>query len=125
MSDTLKVVGQPLPKVDAMTRVNGTAVYADDIKLPRMLHCKILRAQAPHARIKSIDTSASRRIPGVIAVITGQELPIRFGIMPVSQDERALAAEKVRYVGDPVPAVAVSAARPSRSRTRSWSASWR
>src|SRR2546423_1214249 len=65
----LKVVGRPLPKVDAMARVTGTAVYADDIKLPRMLHCKILRAQAPHARIKSIDTSAARRLPGVVAVI--------------------------------------------------------
>jgi CO/xanthine dehydrogenase Mo-binding subunit len=71
-----------------------------------MLHCKILRAQSPHARILTVDTSAARRIPGVVAVITGEDLPIRFGIMPVSQDERALESEKVRYVGDPVAAVA-------------------
>lgn len=100
------VVGRGLPKVDGMAKVLGQALYADDISLPRMLHCKILRAQAPHARIVSIDTAAARRIPGVVSVITGRELPIRFGIMPVSQDEAALEAEKVRYVGDPVAAVA-------------------
>jgi 4-hydroxybenzoyl-CoA reductase subunit alpha len=106
MKNGFDVVGKPLPKVDAMTRVMGTAIYADDINLPRMLHCKILRAQTPHARILSVDASAARRTPGVVAVITGQDLPIKFGIMPVSQDERALESEKVRYVGDPVAAVA-------------------
>src|SRR5262249_42308648 len=60
----------------------------------------------PHALIVSVDASAARRIPGVKAVLTGHDLPIRFGIMPVSQDERALEAEKVRYVGDPIVAVA-------------------
>ena len=104
--DRLAVVGQPLPKVDGAAKLTGVARYADDIVLPRTLHCKILRAQMPHARILSIDVSAARRIPGVQAVITGEELPIRFGILPVSQDERALEHEKVRYVGDPVAAVA-------------------
>jgi 4-hydroxybenzoyl-CoA reductase alpha subunit len=102
----LSIVGQSLPRVDATARVDGSAVYADDILLPRTLFCKILRAQAPHARIRSIDASRARRIPGVKAVITGEDLPIRFGILPVSQDERALEHEKVRYVGDPVAAVA-------------------
>jgi 4-hydroxybenzoyl-CoA reductase alpha subunit len=100
------VVGRPLPRVDAAAKVTGVAVYADDIALPRMLHCRILRSPHPHARIRSVDASAARRIPGVAAVLTGQDLPIRFGIMPVSQDERALEFEKVRYVGDPVAAVA-------------------
>src|SRR5207244_10022912 len=87
-------------------KVTGVAVYADDILLPRMLHCRILRSPHPHARILGVDVSAARRIAGVRAVITGEDLPIRFGILPVSQDERALEAEKVRYVGDPVAAVA-------------------
>jgi 4-hydroxybenzoyl-CoA reductase alpha subunit len=100
------VVGQPIPKVDGAAKVTGVAVYADDILLPRMLHCRILRSPHPHARILGVDVSAARRIPGVQAVITGHDLPIRFGILPVSQDERALEAEKVRYVGDPVAAVA-------------------
>ncbi|MDP9246474.1 MAG: molybdopterin-dependent oxidoreductase, partial [Candidatus Dormibacteraeota bacterium] len=102
----LKVVGRPLPRVDAAAKVTGVAVYADDLHLPRMLHCRILRSPHPHARIVSVDATAARRIPGVKAVLTGQDLPIRFGILPVSQDERALESEKVRYVGDPVAAVA-------------------
>ncbi|TMG23127.1 MAG: aldehyde oxidase, partial [Chloroflexi bacterium] len=102
----MKLVGRPLPKVDAATKVTGRALYADDIVLPRTLHCKILRSPHPHARILSIDTSGARRIPGVVAVITGTDLPIKFGILPVTQDERALEHEKVRYVGDPIAAVA-------------------
>ena len=99
-------VGRSYPRLDGSAKVRGQAVYADDIALPRMLHCKILRAQAPHARILSIDASAARRLPGVVAIITGRDLPIRFGILPVSQDEAALEEHKVRYVGDPVAAVA-------------------
>jgi len=102
----LDVVGQPLPRVDAAAKVTGVAVYADDIVLPRMLHCRILRSPHPHARILSVDAGAARRVPGVRAVLTGQDVPIRYGIMPVAQDERALEFEKVRYVGDPVAAVA-------------------
>ncbi|MDQ6922059.1 MAG: aldehyde oxidase, partial [Candidatus Dormibacteraeota bacterium] len=92
MSDRrdLTVVGRPFPKPDAAEKVTGTSVYADDIQLPRMLHCRILRSPHPHARILSVDASAARRIPGVVAVLTGEDLPIRFGILPVSQDERAL-----------------------------------
>jgi len=104
----MKVVGKPLPKVDAAAKVTGRAVYADDMLPPRTLHCKILRSPHPHARILSIDTSAARRIPGVLAVITGADLPIKFGILPVTQDERALEHEKVRYVGDPIAAVAAT-----------------
>ena len=106
MTRELGSVGKPYPKVDGAAKVRGQAIYADDIQLPRMLHCKILRAQAPHARILSVDTSAARRLPGVVAVITGRDLPIKFGILPVTQDEAALEGEKVRYVGDPVAAVA-------------------
>jgi len=100
------VVGKPLPKVDAAAKVTGRAIYADDMLLPRTLHCRILRSPHPHARILAIDTSAARRMPGVQAVITGHDLPVKFGILPVTQDERALEHEKVRYVGDPIAAVA-------------------
>ena len=100
------VIGKSLPKPDAVSKVTGRAVYADDMLLPRTLHCRILRSPHPHARIVSIDTSAARRMPGVVAVITGADLPIKFGILPVTQDERALEHEKVRYVGDPIAAVA-------------------
>jgi 4-hydroxybenzoyl-CoA reductase alpha subunit len=100
------VIGKPLPKPDAVSKVTGRAIYADDMLPARTLHCRILRSPHPHARILSIDTSAARRMPGVHAVITGTDLPIKFGILPVTQDERALEHEKVRYVGDPIAAVA-------------------
>ncbi|HEY5725736.1 MAG TPA: molybdopterin cofactor-binding domain-containing protein, partial [Methylomirabilota bacterium] len=67
----------------------------------------ILRSPHPHARIKSIDTTRAAALPGVYAVITGRDLPrVKFGILPVSQDEEALCVDKVRMVGDPVAAVA-------------------
>jgi 4-hydroxybenzoyl-CoA reductase subunit alpha len=101
-----KVIGTPRPKVDAYSKVTGRALYADDIMLPRMLYGRLLRSPHPHAHILSIDTRRALELPGVVAVLTGEDLPQKFGILPSSQDEYALAVEKVRYVGDPVAAVA-------------------
>ncbi|HEY7111835.1 MAG TPA: molybdopterin cofactor-binding domain-containing protein, partial [Thermoanaerobaculia bacterium] len=101
-----RVVGRPYAKVDAAAKVTGQTRFADDVVLPRMLHCKILRSRLAHARILRIDASKARALPGVAAVATGVELPIAFGILPVSQDEHALAIDRVRFVGDPVAAVA-------------------
>src|SRR5215467_4384205 len=102
----LKVVGKPFRKVDARSKCVGQTKFADDIFLPRMLFAKLLRSHVPHALIKSIDVSEALKLPGVIAVITGKNLPIPYGILPVSQDEHALCLDKVRFVGDPVAAVA-------------------
>jgi 4-hydroxybenzoyl-CoA reductase subunit alpha len=102
----LKVVGKPFRKVDARAKCTGQTKFADDIVLPRMLSCKILRSHEPHALIKNADVSKALALPGVIAVITGKDLPISYGILPVSQDEHALCIDKVRFIGDPVAAVA-------------------
>src|SRR5437016_3633265 len=102
----LKVVGKPFRKVDARAKCTGQTKFADDIFLPRMLSCKILRSHHPHALIKYIDVSKALATPGVVAVITGRDLPIPYGILPVSQDELALCIDKVRFIGDPVAAVA-------------------
>jgi 4-hydroxybenzoyl-CoA reductase subunit alpha len=102
----LKVVGKPFRKVDARAKCTGQTKFADDIVLPRMLYCKILRTHLPHALIKNIDVSKAIALPGVLAVITGKDLPIPYGILPVSQDEHALCVDKVRFIGDPVAAVA-------------------
>ena len=101
-----RVVGRPLPKVDAAAKVTGQTRFADDLFLPRMLHCKILRSKIAHARLVRVDVSAALALPGVVAAATGRDLPIAFGILPVSQDEHALALDRVRFVGDPVAAVA-------------------
>src|SRR5262244_3310524 len=102
----LKVVGKPFRKVDARAKCTGQTRFADDIFLPRMLYCKILRSHLPHALIKNIDVTKALALPGVFAVITGKDLPIPYGILPVSQDEHALCIDKVRFIGDPVAAVA-------------------
>jgi 4-hydroxybenzoyl-CoA reductase subunit alpha len=103
---TLRVVGSAVRKVDGLSKCAGVTKFADDIVLPRMLFCKLHRSPVPHARIVGIDTSKALKMPGVIAVLTGRDLPIPFGILPVSQDEHALCPDKVRFVGDPVAAVA-------------------
>jgi 4-hydroxybenzoyl-CoA reductase alpha subunit len=102
----LKVVGKPFRKVDARAKCVGQTKFADDIVLPRMLFCKILRSHFPHAVIKNIDFSKALAVPGVVAVLSGKDLPISYGILPVSQDEHALCIDKVRFIGDPVAAVA-------------------
>jgi len=102
----LNVVGKPFRKVDARAKCVGQTKFADDIVLPRMLFCKLLRSHVPHALIKNIDVSKALALPGVLAIITGKDLPIPYGILPVSQDEHALCIDKVRFVGDPVAAVA-------------------
>ena len=102
----LNVVGKPFRKVDARAKCTGQTKFADDIVLPRMLFCKLLRSHLPHALIKNIDISKAAALPGVFAIITGKDLPISYGILPVSQDEHALCIDKVRFIGDPVAAVA-------------------
>jgi 4-hydroxybenzoyl-CoA reductase alpha subunit len=107
MKEAFTVIGQPLPKIDAWAKVTGETRYADDLVLPRMAFGKLLRSTHAHARILAIDTTRARALAGVYAVITGHDLPrVKFGILPVSQDEEALCTEKVRMVGDAVAAVA-------------------
>ncbi len=105
--ERFSIVGQNLPKIDAWAKVVGETKYADDMVLPRLAYGKLLRSPHPHALIRSIDTARARALPGVYAVITGRDLPpVKFGILPVSQDEEALCVDKVRMVGDAVAAVA-------------------
>ncbi|HEU4874704.1 MAG TPA: molybdopterin cofactor-binding domain-containing protein, partial [Pyrinomonadaceae bacterium] len=106
MTKDLNIIGKPFRKVDARAKCVGQTKFADDIVLPRMLFCKMLRSHLPHALIKSIDVSKALALPGVFAVVTGKDFPIPYGILPVSQDEHALCIDKVRFIGDPVAAVA-------------------
>ena len=106
MAEKLSVVGRSVTKGDAAAKVTGQTVFADDLVLPRMLYAKLLRSPHPHARLRSIDVTKAAAHPGVLATLVGSELPIPFGILPVSQDEHALCLDKVRFVGDPVAAVA-------------------
>src|SRR5213593_4766180 len=100
------VIGRRLPKVNSWAHLTGEARYADDLFLPRMLFGRLLRSTRPHARIRHIDVSRAAAHPGVVAIVTGADMPAKMGIMPSTQDETALAVDKVRYVGEPVAAVA-------------------
>ena len=104
----LRTVGRPDRRIDAVEKVSGAAVYTVDIELPGMLHARVLRSPHGHARIRTIDASAARAMPGVHAVLTRDEtasLP-----MPVYgyfiKDQPIVATDKVRYEGDIVAAVA-------------------
>jgi 4-hydroxybenzoyl-CoA reductase alpha subunit len=100
-------IGQRLPRVDAGQIVTGEAQYTVDISLPGMLTGLILRSPVPHARIISINAEKARALPGVLAVLTGEDtLKIKYGYRASSADEYGLAVEKVRYVGEQVAAVA-------------------
>ena len=102
---TLKVIGKARRRVDGRAKVTGLTKFADDVVLPRMVHCRLLRSPHPHAEILEIDASKAQQHPGVHLILTGKDFPVTFGIMPVAQDEYPLANGRVRYVGDPIAAV--------------------
>jgi len=99
-------VGIPRPYIEATKKVQGIADYADDHKTKDALHIKFVKSIFPHANILSIDTTEAMKLQGVRYIATGAELPITFGVLPLSQDETAMAIEKTRFVGEYVAAVA-------------------
>jgi 4-hydroxybenzoyl-CoA reductase alpha subunit len=104
------VIGKPVHKVDGPAKVTGSAKYTFDIELHNMLYGKILRSPHPHAKILNIDTSRAEKLVGVKAVVTGKDtLGRKNGVwrrFPELCDEEILCRDKVRYIGDPVAAVA-------------------
>src|SRR4051794_37031425 len=103
------LTGQSLPYLDTVERVTGTISYTLNLKLPGMLHVKLLRSPYAHARIVRLDASAAERLPGVACVLTGERLralPIEAFYGVVVADKPIVALDKVRYIGDIVAAVA-------------------
>ncbi|MBW1881161.1 MAG: molybdopterin-dependent oxidoreductase, partial [Deltaproteobacteria bacterium] len=101
-----QVIGRRARKTNAIGKATGAVQYTDDLVLPRMAHGKVLRSPHPHARIRSIDVSGALALDGVYVAVTGVELPIPYCVIPWTPDETALAVDKVRFVGEPVAAVA-------------------
>ena len=104
---THTIIGHDAPRIDAVPKVTGTAQFAGDIRLPGMTYGRILRSPYAHARIVSIDTSRAAALPGVVAIMTGQNLPSDdpyYG--HALRDRPVLAIDRVRFVGEPVVAVA-------------------
>ena len=103
-AEEVRAVGASLPRNDAEEKALGAARYLDDIALPGMLHAAFALSPLAHARIVSVDAGAARAHPGVHAVLTGEDLPVLGG--GAIKDMPFLARGKVRYVGEPVAAVA-------------------
>ena len=103
---TLKRVGKPTRRVDALEKVLGTARFTHDLKLPGMLVAKVLRSPAPHAEIVKLDVTPALDVPGVVAAITSEDYVDHSNWGFPVKDDYMLAYERVRYVGDPIAAVA-------------------
>lgn len=111
MADKLSLIGKPVARLDAYAKVTGQAKYAADIQLPGMLYARVLRSPYPHARIIKIDTSEAEALPGVKAIITHENASIVWSSGDRSENaksKRYLFNNPVRFVGDPVAAVAAA-----------------
>ncbi len=104
--DKKPMVGRRAPLVDGVEKVSGRAKYTADLDHRGALVGRILRSPHSHAELLSVDVSKARALPGVIAVITGDDCDKPYGILPIAQNEYPLARERVRYRGEPVAAVA-------------------
>ena len=98
-----KYVGHSVARVDGVEKVTGRAKFVGDLHIPGMLHGKILRSPYPHARIRSIDATRAEALPGVVAVLTAADIA---DLNPIYNGRPVIAMNKVRYVGEPVAAVA-------------------
>jgi CO/xanthine dehydrogenase Mo-binding subunit len=115
----LKTVGHPTPRIDAVERVTGGATYTRDVRLPGMLYARVLRSPHPHARIRAIDTARASALPGVKAILTHENCTVVWGagsiaggqqyndeIKKITRQRRYAFNNPVRFVGEPVAAVA-------------------
>lgn len=102
----LSFVGKSVPKIDALEKVNGKARYGGDIKIPKMLYGKVLRSPLAHAKLLHIDTSKAERILGVKKIVTGKDIPDNAKLGLMIRDMYFLTKGKVRFVGEPMAAVA-------------------
>src|SRR6516164_5581145 len=123
-------IGQPVPRSEDPMLVRGEGCYTDDVKLAGEAYAVMVRSRVPHGIVKSIETSAARKMPGVLGIYTGADLA-GYGTLkcivpfknrdgtPMKQPPRpALPSDKVRFVGDPI-AFVVAETPPRRSRSRS------
>ena len=112
------VIGQPLPRHDALAKVTGAARYPGDLLSADTLHLKVVFAGHPHARVVRIDTSAAIAAPGVVAVLTAADVPYNaFGL--IDHDQPVLCADRVRFAGDKVAGV-VAETNDAAEEGRGW-----
>ncbi|MDP6985610.1 MAG: molybdopterin-dependent oxidoreductase [Candidatus Thalassarchaeaceae archaeon] len=113
-----RIIGKPTAMVDSRWKVTGQAHYGDDVRLPGELVGRIVRSPHHYARVLSIDCTKALELPGVVAVATGQDAKSKFGVLPVTKDEHAMAVDKVRHAGDLVACVAAEDEATAREAER-------
>ena len=101
-----KSVGRPTPLIDGIEKVTGRTRYTADLPTGEVLVGRILRSHVAHGTIRAIDTICARAMPGVRAIVTGDDFEAPYGVIPIAQNEWPLARGKVRYRGEPIVAVA-------------------
>jgi CO/xanthine dehydrogenase Mo-binding subunit len=107
--EELSVVGKSVERKDGRVKVTGSARYAGDLVAPGMLYGKILRSPVAHAKILNIDARKAEALPGVMAVITGKDFPLKpFGTRPDTRDQLPMPVTKVHHFGEGVAAVAAT-----------------
>ncbi|MEW5826937.1 MAG: xanthine dehydrogenase family protein molybdopterin-binding subunit [Candidatus Bipolaricaulota bacterium] len=111
-------LGAAIPRPDAVDKVRGEAKYADDLAFPGMLHAAVVRSPHPHARLLSVDSTEALSLPGVEAVLTAADVPGENVVHVVLDDQPALAANVVRYVGEPVALVIARSRSQARAGAR-------
>ena len=113
-----QIIGKPTALVDSRWKVTGQAHYGDDVRLAGELIGRIIRSPHHYARVLSIDCSKALELPGVVAIATGADAANKFGVLPVTKDEHAMAVEKVRHAGDLVACVAAEDEATAREAER-------
>jgi aldehyde oxidoreductase len=104
-TDEGSVIGKSVPRIDALQKATGTALFAGDIAVDGCLRMKVLRSPHHHARIKKIEKSAAAQADGVVAVLTGEDVGGTNILKMAGDDQPVLCRDKVRFIGDPVAAV--------------------
>jgi len=109
------LIGTAIARPDAVDKVRGEARFVDDLAFPGMLHGAVVRSPHPHARILGIHAEEARALPGVVAVLTAADVPGENIVHVIVDDQPALAADVVRYIGEPVALVAAETRRAARA----------
>ncbi len=117
-SDTFKVVGMDVPRVDAYDKVTGRTRYLDDMELPDCLEAALVVGGVPHGTLRGVDTADALGMPGVVAVLTGEDIPGENQIGCVRPDQPLLAVDRVRFVADRVALVAAETRDQARAAAR-------
>ncbi|MGD2177153.1 MAG: xanthine dehydrogenase family protein molybdopterin-binding subunit [Anaerolineae bacterium] len=114
-----RAIGRSLPRIDAWDKVTGHARYPGDFSMPGMLHAKVVWSAHPHARVRRIDTSRAEAVPGVVQILTYQDVPVNeYGINITDQPVLVAEEDKVRWVGDRIAVVVAETERAAEEARR-------